>query len=183
MQVALVAVPQLLRDELASALDGAAGSQVVGEASTPAEGPALVELLKPDVLVTGTPKGQPGELLKELRGGRPTLAIVVMGSEADDDQLIAALGAGASGFVGASAPLDDVMTAIRAAHASPHTFTTGDLAGSLQRRMALQHGRRLAPRESQVLELIVEGRTVGQVAQQLDISESMTNVVCQVRVT
>jgi len=84
----------------------------------------------------------------------------------------AALDAGASGFVGKDAPAEEVVAAARHAAANPRAFTASDLAAAMQRRMSAPAGPRLSPREKEVLDLLVDGLAIAQIARRLFISES-----------
>src|SRR4051794_33050670 len=91
---------------------------------------------------------------------------------AGDDKLFAALDSGASAFVGKDAPAEEVVSAARHAAASPRAFTARDLADAMQRRMHAPTGPKLSPREGEVLELLVDGLVISQIARRLFISES-----------
>ena len=75
---------------------------------------------------------------------------------AGDEQLFAALEAGASAFVAKDAPSDDVVAAARHATVSPRSFTAANLADAMRRRMT-PTGPQLSPREHEVLRLLAEG--------------------------
>jgi DNA-binding NarL/FixJ family response regulator len=89
-----------------------------------------------------------------------------------DDQVFAALGAGASGFVGKDAPAEDVVAAARHAAATPGAFTARDLPAAMQRRLRAPQGPDLSAREREVLDLLVDGLTIAQIARRLYIAES-----------
>ena len=91
---------------------------------------------------------------------------------AGDDKVFAALEAGASGFVGKDAPVEEVIAAARHAAATPSAFTARDLAGVMRRRATAPVGPQLSPREREVLGLLVDGLAIAQIARRLYISES-----------
>jgi len=64
------------------------------------------------------------------------------------------------------------VSAARHAAASPRAFTAEDLPAALQRRMHAPTGPKLSPREGEVLELLVDGLVISQIARRLFISES-----------
>ena len=90
---------------------------------------------------------------------------------AGDEQLFAAMDAGASAFVGKDAPTSTVISAARQASVSPLTFTCIGLAEAMVRRMS-SGAPRLSDRERQVLELLAEGLGVSAIAARLYLSES-----------
>jgi DNA-binding NarL/FixJ family response regulator len=135
----------------------------------------MAQELEPDVVVCDIrlPDGSGLDIVKTLRGQRPEIGLVVLTLYAGDEQLFAALEAGASAFVAKDAPSDDVVAAARHAVVSPSSFTAPDLANAMRRQMA-PAGPKLSPRETQVLGLLAEGFGVGPIARRLFISESTT---------
>jgi DNA-binding NarL/FixJ family response regulator len=92
---------------------------------------------------------------------------------AGDEQLFAALEAGASAFVPKNAPSDDVVEAARHAATTPQSFTAKDLADAMKRKLS-PSGPQLSPREREVLQLLADGLGVAQISRRLFISESTT---------
>ena len=90
---------------------------------------------------------------------------------AGDEQLFAALEAGASAFVAKDAPSDEVVAAARHALVSPRSFTAADLAGAMRRRMT-PAGPQLTQRESEVLSLLARGFSVSAIARSIFVSDS-----------
>lgn len=174
LRVVLVDDHQLIREGLRRAFDRAGDIEVVGEAASIAEALQALDRLRPDVLVTDVrlPDGDGISLTTQVRAQNPTMGIVVLTMYAGDEQVFAALDAGASGFVGKDAPAEEVVAAARHAAANPRAFTARDLAGAMQRRMSAPAGPKLSPREKEVLDLLVDGLAIAQIARRLYISES-----------
>jgi DNA-binding NarL/FixJ family response regulator len=130
---------------------------------------------QPDVVTLDVrlPDGSGVDVARAIRRKHPAIGIVVLTMYGGDEQLFAALEAGASAFVQKDAPSDDVVAAARHAAASPRAFTAKDLAGAMQRRLT-PTGPQLSPREQQVLDLLAEGHGVAAIAKRLYISESTT---------
>ena len=172
--VLLVDDHQLIREGLRRAFDRAGDLQVVGEAGSVSEAMSALNRLTPDVVVTDVrlPDGDGIALAQQARQASPDLGVVVLTMYAGDDKLFAALDAGASAFVGKDAPADEVVAAARHAAANPRAFTARDLADAMQRRMHAPAGPKLSPREREVLELLVDGLAISQIARRLFISES-----------
>jgi DNA-binding NarL/FixJ family response regulator len=172
--VLLVDDHQLIREGLRRAFDRAGDLEVVGEAGSVGEATEALRTLNPDVLVTdiSLPDGDGVALAQRARASVPDLGIVVLTMHAGDEKLFAALDAGASAFVGKDSPAEEVVAAARHAAASPRTFTARDLSEALQRRMHAPAGPRLSPREREVLDLLVDGLVISQIARRLYISES-----------
>jgi DNA-binding NarL/FixJ family response regulator len=174
IRVVLVDDHQLIRGGLRRAFDWEDDFEVVGEAGSLAEAYRVLDRHKPDVLVTDVrlPDGDGITLTSQVRSVNPTIGIVVLTMYAGDEQMFAALNAGASGIVGKEAPSDEVVAAARHAAASPRAFMARDLAGAMQRRMSAPTGPKLSSREREVLALLVDGLSTAQVAHRLYIAES-----------
>jgi DNA-binding NarL/FixJ family response regulator len=171
--VLLVDDHDLIRQGLARAFERHEDFNVVGHAATVSEGNELAGSLGPDVVVTDVrlPDGTGLDLVRKLRASSPDIGLVVLTMYAGDEQLFAALEAGASAFVAKDAPADDVVAAARHASVSPRSFTAANLADAMRRRMS-PTGPQLSPRETEVLALLAEGQGVAGIARRLFVSES-----------
>ena len=165
----------LIRQGLRRAFERDGDFEIVGEAATAAEAQRLLSLVSPQVVILDVklPDGSGVDVARAARAASPDLGIVMLTMYAGDEQLFAALEAGASAFVPKNAPSDDVVAAARHAAASPRAFTASDLADAMKRRMS-PTGPQLSPREREVLNLLAEGLGVAQISKQLSISESTT---------
>ena len=165
----------LIRQGLRRAFERDGDFEIVGEAATAAEAQRLLALVSPQVVILDVklPDGSGVDVARAARAASPDLGIVMLTMYAGDEQLFAALEAGASAFVPKNAPSDDVVAAARHAAASPRAFTASDLADAMKRRMS-PTGPQLSPREREVLNLLAEGLGVAQISKQLYISESTT---------
>ena len=171
--VLLIDDHELIRQGLAGAFAQAEGFEVAGQAGTVASGIALAEEILPDVVVTDVrlPDGSGLDLVRALRKVNREMGLVVLTMYAGDEQLFAAMDAGASAFVGKDAPTATVISAARQAVVSPLTFTCTGLAEAMVRRMS-SRAPRLSDRERQVLDLLAEGLGVSAIASRLYLSES-----------
>jgi DNA-binding NarL/FixJ family response regulator len=173
--VLLVDDHELIRQGLRRAFERSPDFEVLAEAATVTDGIRQAGALRPDVIVVDVrlPDGSGLELVRQVRGERDDVGIVVLTMYAGDEQLFGALDAGASAFVPKDAPTDDVLAAARHAAASPRAFTANDLSEAMKRRLA-PTGPQLSPREKEVLQLLADGLGVAQISKQLYISESTT---------
>lgn len=173
--VLLVDDHELIRQGLRRAFERDTGFRVVGEAGSVSDATRLAGALRPDVVVIDVrlPDGSGLELAQALRSARADVGLVILTMYAGDDQLFAALDAGASAFVPKSAPSDDVVAAARHAAVKPSSFIAGDLAEAMHRRLH-PTGPQLTRREREVLDLLAEGLGVSSIARKLYISESTT---------
>ena len=148
---------------------------LVADAGSAAEALRLVAALKPDVVTVGLslPDRNGLELVRELRDRNPKLGLVVLTGQHEDDVLFRALDTGASAFVSKTAPLPEILGAIRHAAVSAASFSATGLAQAMHRRTERQARRPLlSPREAEVLGLLQEGRSVPEVAGAMFVSLS-----------
>ena len=173
LKVMLVDDHELIRQGLAGAFQRAGGFDVVGQAGTVADALATAAKCRPQVVVTDVrlPDGSGLDIVAALRGEHPDMGIVVLTMHAGDEQIFAAMEAGASAFVGKHAPSSDVIVAARQAAASPRTFACADLAQAMVRRLN-STAPRLTARELEVLQLLSEGLSNNAIAHRLYVSES-----------
>jgi len=172
-RVLLIDDHDLIRQGLARAFERQEDFVVCGQAASVSEGLRQFGSLQPDVLITDVrlPDGTGFDLVKEIRGQGNDLGIVVLTMYAGDEQLFAALEAGASAFVAKDAPADEVVAAARHAMVSPRSFAAADLAGAMRRRMT-PAGPQLTGREAEVLSLLAQGFSVSAIARSIFVSES-----------
>ncbi len=173
--VLLIDDHELIRQGLAGAFAQADGFEVVAQAGTVADGLARTRETEPDVVITDVrlPDGSGLDIVRALRKERPQIGLVVLTMYAGDEQLFAAMDAGASGFVGKDAPTSAVISAVRQARVSPLTFTCTGLPEAMMRRMS-SAAPRLSDRERQMLDLLAEGLGISSIAGRLYLSESTT---------
>jgi DNA-binding NarL/FixJ family response regulator len=171
--VLLIDDHELIRQGLAGAFAQAEGFDVAGQAGSVEDGLVLAREVSPDVVVTDVrlPDGSGLDVVRALRKENKQVGLVVLTMYAGDEQLFAAMDAGASGFVGKDAPTSTVIGAARQAVVAPLTFTCMGLAEAMVRRMS-SGAPRLSDRERQVLELLAEGLGVTAIAARLYLSES-----------
>ena len=164
----------LVRWALSHIAHDAADLHAVGEVTTAAEAIDVVYALKPDAVTIdcSLPDGQGWQLARDLRDRYPELGIVLLIAEGSDDLLFRALDSGASAYLSKDASVNEVLSAIRHAAVAASSFSASGLAQALRRRHQTSDRLALSPRESQVLALLREGRSVPQVAATLYVSLS-----------
>ncbi len=164
---------ELIRQGLVGAFGREAGMAVVGDAGTVAQALQTYADLHPQVIVTDLqlPDGTGLDIIRAVRRQDPQAGLVVVTMHSGDEQIFAAMEAGASAFVGKDAPSSEVVKAARHAAISPRSFLCAGLVGAMMRR-ASATPTRLSDREHEVLLLLAEGLGAGQIASQLYLSES-----------
>jgi DNA-binding NarL/FixJ family response regulator len=148
--------------------------EIVGECETAAEAPAMLAMAKPDVVTidVSLPDADGLQLAREFRDRYANLGIVILTMESEDDILFRALEQGMSAFVPKTAPVDEILGAIRHAAVAAASFTASGLAMAVARRRSVPTKLLLSPREMEVLKLLHEGRSIPLIAQELYISVS-----------
>ncbi|WP_457208390.1 response regulator transcription factor [Nocardioides sp. P5_C9_2] len=172
--VLLVDDHELIRQGLARAFERDAEMTVVGQAGTVAEGVAAFESLQPDVVVTDLqlPDGHGLRVVRAVRASSVSAGVVVLTMHAGDDQIFAAMEAGASAFVGKDTKAAEVVSAARHAAVAPRTFLCSGLSAAMMRRTSSPATPKLSRREEEVLALLADGLGTGEIACRLYLSES-----------
>jgi DNA-binding NarL/FixJ family response regulator len=171
-QVRLVAIDshEVARMGMAYLAHRSAGVVLVGQASTAADGLAVVERARPTVVTIGVELPDlPGIAAgQQLRALYPDLGLVLVAVEPDEDLLARAAHGGLSALVTRSAPLPTLAAIIRQATLDPHQFRApGAALLPRPRRSAVPA---LSARERQVLERLPEGETLESIADALEVS-------------
>jgi DNA-binding NarL/FixJ family response regulator len=148
--------------------------QTVGEAGSASEALALAAALSPDVVTIGVllPDRDGISLAGELRDRYGDLGIVILTARSEDEILFRALDSGASAFVSKEASAAQILGAVRHSAVAALSFMAAGLAEAWRRRAAAPQRPLLSPREAQVLTLLQEGHTIGEVAKLLYVSLS-----------
>ena len=172
--VLLVDDHELIRQGLARAFEREDGMTVVGQAGSVAEGVSLWRSLEPDVVVTDLqmPDGSGLDVVRAIREESESTGAVVLTMHAGDDQIFAAMEAGASAFVGKDTRATEVVSAARHAAVAPRTFLCAGLGQAVMRRATAPAPPKLSGRESEVLALLADGLGTSEIASSLYMSES-----------
>jgi two-component system NarL family response regulator len=169
----------LFRTGLCRLVNEEDGLQCVGEARRGDEAVTRAAELRPQVIVmdVNMPGGSGIEATRAILEAAPETAVLMLTVSDADDEVLAAILAGASGYLLKDAPLQQIMSAIRAA-AAGQSLIAPQVAGSLLARLRLLGAPDVRPpaapglsdRELEVLRLLVTGYDNGQIGTQLHLS-------------
>jgi DNA-binding NarL/FixJ family response regulator len=168
---------EVVRTGLRALLEACEDIEVVGEADTVAEALVRIPAVQPNVAILDVrlPDGSGVEVCREVRSASPDIACVMLTSYADDEALIASIMAGAAGYVLKQVGSLDLLDTIRRAGAGESLLDPNLTDRVLERlRDGPKTDPRLAsltPQERKILDLIAEGYTNRQIAENLFLAE------------
>ena len=172
--VLLVDDHAVLAESLSVLLGTQSDLEVVGTAHTLAEARSLVGSCRPDVVLldVALPDGDGIAGIPELLERHPGARVVVLTGTTSDRALVAAVEAGAAGFLSKSGGVRRVVDTVRAAAADEAVLPEATLERllPLMRQRAEDQQVRLTEREVEVLQLVAEGLTNAAIAERLVVS-------------
>lgn len=168
--VALIEDQQTLAGAIQRSLATIEDLDCVGAAPNLADGLTLVESTQPDVLVTDfrLTDGDVSSVLRELLRRSPDTRVLVFTGWPDERSFLEVMAIGATGFLDKAAPFEDFVDAIRRVSRGELVVAPRFLP-ALTRR-ATGPDDELTRRELEVLQLLAEGRTTAEVADELVLS-------------
>ena len=172
-RVLLVDDHELILSGLSGVFELEDDMRIVGVAGTVGEALSAYDELAPDVVVSDLQlqDGTGLDIVRAVRRRSNDTGVVLLTMHAGDDQIFAAMEAGASSFVGKDAPSSEVVRAARHAAVAPRSFLCSRLGPAMMRRSAGASSR-LSEREHEVLLLLADGLGAAAISEQLFMSES-----------
>jgi DNA-binding NarL/FixJ family response regulator len=170
IRVLIVEDHNVVRQGLMALINLAEGIQVVGEAADGVEAIAQFRKLQPDVTLVDLrlPKLSGVEIIQRVRSESPQARFVVLTTYDGDEDIYRALKSGAKAYLLKGMTSEELITTIREVAAGKSHIPPA-IAERLAERMVTED---LTPREADVLEQIVQGKSNKEIATELDISEA-----------
>ena len=180
----------MLRAGVVASLSAAPDIEVVGEAEDGAGALHQTRELLPDIALLDI--AMPGgglEAARAITAACPATRVVMLTVSEDEDDLLAAMKAGASGYVLKGAGATELLGVLRSVHAG-EVYVAPALAWGLLREMSRPRTSpldELTPREREVLELVAAGLSNQEVGDRLGLAEKtikhyMTNILGKLQV-
>jgi DNA-binding NarL/FixJ family response regulator len=169
---------ELARAGLRTMLEGDRSLTLVGEATNGREAVALCQELRPDLALLDVrmPEMDGLAAARAIRQACPQTRVLIVTTHENPDYLLAALKAGAAGYVLKDVTRQELLNTIRRVLRGESVLSSEIAARALQ-DMADKQTRptsapyeQLTPREREVLAQIIEGHTNRQIAQALSVS-------------
>jgi RNA polymerase sigma factor (sigma-70 family) len=168
----------IVRQGLRQLLMGERGFEIVGEAETGLEAVALVERLRPDVLVLDVmmPEINGIEVARSVKRRSPDTKVIILSMHDSEAFVVESLRAGVSAYLLKQTTSEDLVKAIHQAMKGQRYLSpsiSDQLINNYMRQFedeAFDVYDTLTPREREVFNLVAEGYTNSQVADKLSIS-------------
>jgi NarL family two-component system response regulator LiaR len=175
----------VVRQGLRALIDTTPDIHVVGEAADGLTAVHQANALHPDIIIMDLvlPRLDGIEAITAIKRANAQVRILVLTNFGDEPRILAALGAGAQGYLLKDAVLTDVLTAIREVYAGRlalHPSISHILMRAIQQAPEPEIKTAVAPnltnREQDVLQLVAKGLTNQLIADQLQIDERTVRI-------
>lgn len=166
---------EMIRDGLRRVIEEDPTMSVVGEAATGAEVLSECDRLKPDLVLLDLmmPGRDSLELIDELKSQSPNTRVLMLTALPEEQYALRSLRAGADGFLSKCKAGADLIGAVRRIQQGGR-YVSQNVATLLAINVAGNHHgpvhERLSDREFQVLRMIGSGKTVSEIARELELS-------------
>ena len=177
MRLVLVDDHEIVRQGIKALIDLQDDMEVVGEAGTVADAVKRVGFDTPDMVILDVrlPDGTGVEACREIRSRWPTVKVIMLTSYADEEALMAAIMAGASGYLLKRIDGVSLVENIRKVGRG-ESLLDNEMTDKLFRKLRGEEPddpllARLTPQESKILFHIADGLTNRQIAEEMFLAE------------
>jgi two-component system response regulator DevR len=179
LRVMLVDDHEVVRQGLRSLLETEDDIEVVAEAENGHQAVDMARSYQPQIVVMDVrmPDGGGVEACRDIRAEHPEMQIIMLTSYSDDEALFNSIMAGAAGFVLKQIRGRDLIDAIRTVADGRSLLDPGVTKRVLERLRKAKFDEkdpklsRLSPQEERILEMISEGLTNREIAEQIHLSD------------
>lgn len=165
----------IVRAGIVALLQDADDVEVVGQASDGEAAVGVVLAERPDVVLMDLrmPGMNGDEATARILAREPGIRVLILTTYESDDQILAAIEAGAAGYLLKAAPESEILAGLRAT-ARGETALAPSAAAALVRRTTGKPsaGPSLSPRELEVLQLVAQGNSNPAIGRTLFLSET-----------
>jgi DNA-binding NarL/FixJ family response regulator len=170
---------EVVRQGLVALFDRREDFQVVAEAGSVAEAIEQARRFEPDLVVMDVrlPDGSGIEACREIRAERPATRVVILTSYPDEDAVLSAIVAGASGYLLKQIRARDLVAALQTVGRGESLLDPAVTERVLDRIRRIATGgygdelSQLTPQEQKILALVAEGRTNKEIAAEVFLSD------------
>ncbi len=170
---------EVVRQGLVALLDRRPNLRVVAEAGTVAEAVAAAQRCRPDLVIMDVrlPDGSGVEACREIQQELPGTRVVMLTSYPDEDAVLSAIVAGASGYLLKQVRARDLVAAIETVAGGSSLLDPAVTGRVLERVRRIATGDEpdelaaLTPQERRILALVAEGKTNKEIAAEVFLSD------------
>ena len=166
---------EIVRRGIAELLGSEPDLEVVGEHGSAAGALSIVAACSPDVAVLDVRLGDGSgiEICRDIRSAHPDVACLMLTSFSDDEALLDAAMAGAAGYVLKQIRSGDLVESIRKVAAGVQLLDSAEVRMRLRKLSQTEEGvlRSLTPQEHRIFDLIGEGMSNRQIADEMFLAE------------
>lgn len=169
---------KLIREGLKKIIRDEIDIKIVGDTADPYKIPDLLKQNNVDILLLDLqfPERSGLDVLKDIKVSNPNLRVLIISMHPEERYAFRALKAGASGYISKDADPKNILDAIRRIH-SGRKYISQDLSEQLLFSMDSdkQLHQNLSDREFQVFQMIAQGKSQTNIADELSLSVSTVN--------
>jgi two-component system response regulator DevR len=170
---------EVVRQGLVSLLDRRSGFEVVAQAGSVAESIALAARYEPDLVIMDVrlPDGSGIEACREIRAARPETRVIMLTSYPDEEAVLSAIIAGASGYLLKQIRGRDLVSALEAVGRGESLLDSAVTEKVLERVRRVASGSatddlaELTAQERKILLLVAAGMTNKEIAGEVFLSD------------